>query len=520
MIHYVIIVIAIIVIICTQFFFFNKNRLKLKELETIFPKNINDNISTIKIGEVETIKSEASSYIFSAIITTINDYLVMNKGAASDFHLIKDVVERNCDSVEEEISTLTPIPLYFGLVGTMFGILVGVGFLVFNGGLDSLLSSGASNTGSDGISELLGGVALAMISSISGILLTTAASYFTKGAKTSLNGDKNAFLSWIQVKLLPSLSNNATTAIYALQQNLTTFNNTFSSNIVGMNDVFLTVGQSHKDQLELMRLVDRMDVTKMAKANVQVLQEFQKSTGEFERFNEYLHNVSSYLHNVQKLNVGINEHLNRTHLIEEMGVFFKSEIEQIEGRKGVINNIVGNIDQTLHKTILSLQENTDKQLNEFIQHSVSQQDRLTKTLEEHEDKVNATIIEQRDIFNQAVEEQSQTLKDRLQETSAIIEELKNLGSVKVSMRNIETSASEQNKKISDLTLAITQLAKSKSDKSSNQSLNNDELKQNTDVSNNFPICIKILIIAASVIVGVAGLLYITVEVTNMINIPI
>ena len=53
---------------------------------------------------------------------------------------MKDIIDRNCDSVEEEIQALIPIPIYLGLVGTMLGILVGAGLLVFSGGLHDLLS--------------------------------------------------------------------------------------------------------------------------------------------------------------------------------------------------------------------------------------------------------------------------------------------------------------------------------------------------------------------------------------------
>ena len=60
----------------------------------------------------------------------MNNYLDNNKSAVSDFHLMKDIVDRNCDAKEEEIQTQIPVPLYLGLIGTMSGILIGVGFLV------------------------------------------------------------------------------------------------------------------------------------------------------------------------------------------------------------------------------------------------------------------------------------------------------------------------------------------------------------------------------------------------------
>ena len=104
--------------------------------------------------------------IYQEIETSINSYLESNKSGISDFSLMKDIVDRNCDAAEEEINTQIPIPLYLGLVGTMVGILVGIGHLWISGGLSDLLNIDSSSSGMDGIEALLGGVALAMISSI------------------------------------------------------------------------------------------------------------------------------------------------------------------------------------------------------------------------------------------------------------------------------------------------------------------------------------------------------------------
>ena len=76
------------------------------------------------------------------IENSINTYLIKNKGAVSDFNLIKDIVERNCDAVESEIESVTPMPLYIGLVGTMLGIIVGLGAIGLTTGFGSCLCNG------------------------------------------------------------------------------------------------------------------------------------------------------------------------------------------------------------------------------------------------------------------------------------------------------------------------------------------------------------------------------------------
>ena len=493
--HYAIIIIIIAIIIVCQWVFYKKTFQKQSELKSIFPDNCSDSLEAIELEDNNTqIESSFHNPVFDGITNTINDYLRENKGAASDFHLIKDVVDRHCDAVEEEISTLTPIPLYCGLIGTMLGILIGVGILVFTGGVEALLSTAETESGS-GIVELLGGVSLAMISSIVGIILTTRGSYLTKEAKTKLNVNKNTFLSWIQVKLLPTLAGNTTSAIYTLQKNLSNFNQAFGANIKEMAVTFSSISGSQKDQLELMQLIERMDVSKIARANVKVLEELQNSVREFERFNQYMHDVGSYLEKVEQLNGQINDHLNRTKVIEDIGAFFKDEIQQIELRKGIMNQAVGAVDTTIQNAVRKLQESTDQQLNEFIQYTVLQQERFAKAVTEQNDQFGAIITDQQNAARKAIEDQEQILKSKLHETTAIVEELKNVSAVKSSMTNIEKATVEQNKKLGDLISAIERVV----DSNSNSGV---KISQSTP---------KWMIVGVGItlsILSIAGLLYI------------
>jgi hypothetical protein len=97
---------------------FDKRRLqeKLKEL-AVEEKNK-------AISDLNNSSLRAENPIFSTIKNSINNYVEANKGSVSDFYLIKDIVDRNCDAKEEEIQAQIPVPLYLGLVGTMAGILV------------------------------------------------------------------------------------------------------------------------------------------------------------------------------------------------------------------------------------------------------------------------------------------------------------------------------------------------------------------------------------------------------------
>lgn len=145
------------------------------------------------------ISSSHQNPVFDEIKKAINNYLSNNKGSVSDFHLMKDIVDRNCDAKEEEINTQIPVPLYLGLMGTMIGILVGIGYLVVSGELSALFDVEDGHSGIEGVKALLGGVALAMISSILGIFLTTSGSMKAKDAKAE--GKKTSMFSSVGCRL-------------------------------------------------------------------------------------------------------------------------------------------------------------------------------------------------------------------------------------------------------------------------------------------------------------------------------
>lgn len=507
MLHYVIIVLIIIVIISCQFLFYIKNIKKQIELQNIFPEDCSIVLFVQKDEENIKIQSNnQDSKIFDNITETINDYLAENKGAASDFHLVKDVVERNCESVEEEISTLTPIPLYMGLIGTMAGILVGVSFLVFTDGLKDLLNPSSEGVSGAGIIELLEGVALAMITSIIGILLTTSASYRTQNAKNILNRNKNVFLSWIQIKLLPILTGSTTSVIYTLQQNLSNFNTSFGKNVDTMEGALSTMSESYQSQVELINLLNQMDISQVAKANVTVLRELQRSTQEFSKFTQYLLQVGNYLESIEKLNSGLNEHLNRTQVIEEMGVFFKDEIEQIEQRKGAISQSVGQIDITMQKAMASLRDNCENQINAFIPFSIQQQGKLEKLLEEQEKKYTDVVAHNQNEFKNALDSQQELLKSEIQKATTLIEELKDLPAVKSSMVSVEEAMTKQASQISALVLGIERLTEGRSGANITSSNNHS-----------MSIWLKLGIIMMSVIIGAAGLIYIISKVMSYVD---
>ena len=143
-----------------------------------------------ELEEINIIESsEKTNKIFDNILFSANNYLIRNKGAASDFNLIKDIVERNINAVEEDINLSIGIPLYLGLMGTMIGIVIGL----FNIPDMNIKLDGNSQDLilNQGITLLIGGVKIAMIASFVGLLLTIINSgWIFKGSRTLVEAKK------------------------------------------------------------------------------------------------------------------------------------------------------------------------------------------------------------------------------------------------------------------------------------------------------------------------------------------
>ena len=373
------------------------------------------------------ISSSHRNPVFTEIINAINSYLSNNKGSVSDFHLMKDIVDRNCDAKEEEINAQIPVPLYLGLMGTMVGILVGIGYLWFSGDLAALLNSGDGKSGADGVEALLGGVALAMISSILGILLTTSGSMKAKDARSEEEKNKHIFLSWMQATLLPNLSNDTAQTLERMSANLIDFNRTFSSNTRELGTTLQQVNEATKLQKQLLEAVEKLADKNVSKQNLDLYNALRNSSQEIATLGGFLRDSNQYLAQVRELNDRLDRNENRTKAIEEMAEFFKSEVGQIEQRKEAINKAVGEVDSRLEETFRKLTDDT-----------------------------NGNI----DAFQKALGKQQDVLQQKLNETQVIVDELKNLSSIKDNISKFEKATAEQNRKIDRLTESIRSLVES------------------------------------------------------------
>ena len=347
--------------------------------------NAKDGSTLLKTATVaETAKIEVStiilhkneqSILLKDVVKTINNYLKKNKGGAADFHLIKDIVERHTDSIDEEINHKLPVPIYLGLMGTVLGIIIGLYSLSFEYNPATNALNGELFVNS--VDGLITGVKQAMICSFVGLGLTTLlSSWRYMGAKSKLEAQKNAFYDFIQTRLLPQMTKDAASTILALQSNLEKFNTSFEENIKGFGGIMDEIHTAFDSQVALQKELKKMDLTQVANLNANVLLQLRNSMTEFEKFTQYLGQMNSFVRSTAKLTDSINDQLQRTEAVETITNAMQDTIqknqlvmeklrvflERVNEQEAVVT-AAGEIDSTMAQAIEELKTHAQEQIN-------------------------------------------------------------------------------------------------------------------------------------------------------------
>lgn len=486
----IIVPIIIVCIICVQLYFFIRNYRRMIEFRNIFSEENSWGLTKNNQGFVDGIKGKGNK-VFNSIKWSINKYLGGATGAVVDFQLLKDAVDRHCDSVEDDISAQTPVPLYCGLAGTMAGVICGLFPLIQSGALIFLLSGnippGSTKADMDqlaanGINELLTGVAWAMVSSICGILLTTINSLLFKAHKLKEESGKNAFLAWMQSSLLPELPSDTSEALNRLVKNLNHFNSIFATNTAELKNTLRNVNEVYKTQDDIIQAVKDMDVMKMARANVRVLQELKECTEQIGELREYLTAVNEYTETIKMFTEKLESESDRLHVLEEIRDFFTRH-------KGEIAKETADTDNALKEALKSLKDTSNTSLTEFNSDIVAQSDAFKSILQEEKATFERMAQDMKAQFSEQLQ-QMPLLRQNLEKISTISPALDQLIS-RLEKSNI-LLANNVNKTMDTTVKAIA----------SNQPTIEDLPKENTQ----FPKWMKWTIVPSVVIIAVYSLM--------------
>lgn len=437
--------VIIIAIICIQIFFFVKNLLRMNQFSKIFAEESSWRLRRNEQTNLVDGVYGAGNTIFESIKNSINKYLGNNSGSVIDFGLLKDAVDRHCDSVENDIATQTPIPLYWGLAGTMAGVIIGLTDLLKSDAILTLMGSsgGVINVASEnaalGINALLSGVAWAMLASIIGILLTTANSLLFKRCKLKEENGKNSFLAWMQSELLPELPSDTSQALNNLVKNLNKFNNTFKENTSNLGNALNAVNQSYAIQADIIKAVHDMDVMKMAKANVRVLQELKECTDKLDAFNEYLNDIEGYTDAIHRFENQFGEQADRLHVLEEIRDFFRRH-------KSEISKTTADADNTLQDALKKIKESTSENVNEMQKRFVEQSEHFKKILEDEKDS-----------FEKFMTQMNAQFSAQLSHMPQLAKQLEEISSIPVRLDKLIDKVEKSNAKLaSDISIALNQ----------------------------------------------------------------
>ncbi len=427
----------VLLIILIQVYFFYKNMVRMKEYSKIFENERTWQIQhSAETGFVSGIVGSGNK-VFESIKDSINKYLGNNSGSVIDFQLLKDAVDRHCDSVENDVNTLTPIPLYCGLAGTMVGVIVGLSSLLYTGSITALLSSGAGNFGAaaHGVNDLLSGVAWAMLASICGIVFTTIASLLFKSSKLKGEAGKNSFVAWLQAKLLPELPSDTSDALNRLVKNLNRFNQTFAENTSGLRGALQEVNQSYRIQADIIKAVHDMDVMKMAKANVQVLRELKNCTDKLEQFNAYLDDIHGYTDAIHTFTTQFEKESNRLHVLEEIRNFFVRH-------KAEIAKDTADVDVALRKALSTLKESASDNSSELNKTLLEQAETFKNIIRQEKESFEKLSNDLKASFSAKMNQFPQ-LENKLSEISAIPSKLdKLISKMEVSNASLATQVTK------------------------------------------------------------------------------
>lgn len=407
--HYIIIGIIIAVLISLQIFIFIKNLIQMSAFRNTFGKakeKVNYSPRKNLNGQVIGVDAEFSyeNKYFSRIKDSIDEYMEANAGGTIDFQLIKDAVDRNCDSVEEDCNAQVPLPLYIGLAGTMLGIIIGIGYLWVTGQLDSLLNlteevaqqagQQAANTtdGSDGIKTLLSGVAMAMIASISGLAFTTIATWIFKGIKLEVEIGKNSFFTWMQSNLLPEVASDAVDALRKLGRTLGNFNRDFARNSDAFGQTMHRILGVNSTQNTLLTNVEKMntEIEEMSKRNLAIANRLSGVMNVLNDFAEYVQSINGYTTSLQEFTTMFNSEADRLHVLETMKEFFDLQGQRLKEREDALKKGMGKLDN-------ALLEGTGQLKNRF---NDSNED-LKKLMTQQKDQFNTLLKSQTTMFEEA-----------------------------------------------------------------------------------------------------------------------
>ncbi len=360
-------------------------------IDEILDQRFTPQDETGDLVDFSLIESNGRNETISKIKKAINTYLVNNYGAAVNFSIIKDIVDREIDVVDEEISQSVTLPLYLGLAVTMLGIIVG------------LLSLPAfdSNNFELGLNTLIDGVKYAMSGSLVGLFCTVLLSSFIyKNAKHKLQKDKNEQITYLQAYLLPELIKAEDTGVSGLKASLDRFARVATKISDNVIIAAKQTGANLEMQQSVIEKVKSIDVLKVTEHNLQLFDKIESNIETFHRFSSYvesLEKIASQLvqfgHRTKDINRVI-ENVDRTlEDSNELLKFLSVHFDKIESSGNAALKSVGLAEKHFEDAISDLKLRTDEMINNLYKNSGDHESNLQKVYNDIEKSISSITLQ-------------------------------------------------------------------------------------------------------------------------------
>lgn len=431
-IQYFIVTIIVSVVLVWQYKTYRDNETRIGKIKNLFPS---PNTTTVVVDEDSTrLKNSSASGEFKNTLEDINSYLVHNQNKTFDYHILKEIVNRNSQSLEDEVDTMLTVPLYWGLIATIFGIAFGIVIFAWKD-LANLLAG--TNHDVSCIKILLTDVGIAMVASLAGVFFTKQSTAHYNKARTEMVKNKNRFLTWIQTDLMSKLSDDITGALLKMTQNLNEFNRTFANNTRELKETLSTVKDNYESQVKLLNAIDKIKINKIAQANIEVYDKLQGCTEELERLSEIIADSETYVSNVVELNDKLGSVDERTRLFEELGNYFKNEIEFVRDRQGMMRQQMSSVDSVLQDALSNLGDSISNNIAD-----------LTSKFQQQNDRIHLLIEEQQDSLVESLQKQQSAVNEKIGQIDNPFEGLKE--TFEEGIKDIKDAFAEQNNAISEV----------------------------------------------------------------------
>lgn len=403
--QYYIVALFVVVIVVWQFFAYVRNVQRINRLNNLFSKNEFNTL--LNEDGIVSIQNNLASEDYKTTLKDVNSYLAKNKNKASDYHIIKEIVERNAHSVEEEIDTMLSTPLYLGLMATIIGIAFGVIFFAIED-LPNLLSGDEIEV--NGIRTLLTDVGIAMIASFAGVLATKMSTSKYNDARRNMLSQKNVFLTWIQTELMPNLNDDLTGALVKMTQDLNNFNNTFAENTRELHETLQLVTDNYENQVELLETIDKLKINKIASANIEVYDKLKGCSDEIGKLFNHLEQSERYITKVIELNEKLGSIEERTKLSEELGRYFRDEIEYVKDRQGQMRMTMSQLDSVIAEALSNLGTSVNANVQELTVVFQRQNQSVQQLIEEQQNALAESLANQQLLINQKLSDMEDPFK--------------------------------------------------------------------------------------------------------------